>query len=46
MQLERLGIIAGLLAALALGVWFCHQMKGSHVEIGSDDTIGDTPNQI
>lgn len=46
MQLERLGIIAGLLAALALGVWFCHQMKGSHVEIGSDDTIGDTPTQI
>lgn len=46
MQLQRLGIIAGLLAALALGVWFCHQMKGSHVEIGSDDTIGDTPTQI
>ena len=45
-QLQRLGIIAGLLAALALGVWFCHQMKGSHVEIGSDDTIGDTPTQI
>ena len=45
-QLQRLGIIVGLLAALALGVWFCHQMKGSHVEIGSDDTIGDTPTQI
>ena len=45
-QLQRLGIIVGLLAALALGVWFCHQMKGSYVEIGSDDTIGDTPTQI
>ena len=45
-QLQRLGIVAGLLAVLALGVWFCHQMKGSHVEVGADDKIGITPTQI
>ncbi len=45
-QLQRLGIVAGLLAVLALSVWFCHQMKGSHVEVGADDKIGITPTQI
>ena len=46
MQLQRLGIVAGLLAVLVLSVWFCHQMKGSHVEVGADDKIGITPTQI
>jgi len=45
-QLHRLGIIAGLLAAVVFGVWFCHQMEDSHVEMGASEAIDITPTQI
>lgn len=45
-RLQRLGIIALLLAAVLLGLWFCHQVKGSHMEVGADEAIDITPTQI
>lgn len=45
-QLQRLGIVAAILAATVLGLWFCHEMKDSHVEMGSSETIDITPTQI
>ena len=45
-QLQRLGIVAAILAATVLGLWFCHEMKGSHVEMGASETIDITPTQI
>ena len=45
-QLQRLAILAILLGAVLLGVWFCHEMKGSHVEMGANEAIDITPTQI
>ena len=45
-QLQRLGIVAAILAATVLGLWFCHEMKDSHVEMGASETIDITPTQI
>lgn len=45
-QLQRLGIIAAVLVAVVLGLWFCHEIKGSHVEMGASEAIDITPTQI
>lgn len=45
-QLQRLGIIAAIGAAVVLGVWFCHEMKDSHLEMGANEEIDLTPTQI
>ena len=44
--LQRWGIIAAVLAVVVFGVWFCHEIRGSHVEVGASEAIDITPTQI
>ena len=44
--LQRWGIIAAVLAVVVFGVWFCHEIRGSRVEVGASEAIDITPTQI